>query len=306
MSFHANNSALGIVGVLIAAFLWGTTGTAASFAPNVSPAAIGSVAMGIGGLLQAAIAYRAIEKSRARLLEQWRLLIFGALAVAIYPLAFYASMRFAGVTIGTVITIGSAPLLSALIENRMDGLRLSKRWISGAALGLAGMLLICFAKAKGHGEVDPSSLGILGVLLGLVAGFTYALYSWTAWRMMQTGISSQAAMGSTFGIGGILLMPVLLITGAPLLESVENFAVGAYMATVPMFIGYVCFGYGLARIPASTATTITLIEPAVAAMLAVFIVGERLAVMGWIGVILVIGCLFVITLPIKTTKTFAT
>ena len=44
----------GIVFVLVAALLWGTTGTAAAMAPGVGPLAIGAAAMGVGGLLQAA------------------------------------------------------------------------------------------------------------------------------------------------------------------------------------------------------------------------------------------------------------
>ena len=169
-------------------------------------------------------------------------------AVAIYPLAFYASMRLAGVTVGTVISIGSAPLLSALIEYRLDGLRLTKQWASGALIGLIGMALLCPAKSGGHGEADHA---IVGMLLGLLAGFTYALYSRSARRLMQQKIAPRAAMGATFGAGGILLMPVLLFTGAPLLTAWNNAAVGIYMALVPMFIGYLCYGYGLARIPAS-------------------------------------------------------
>lgn len=43
----------GFIAVLIASILWGTTGTAASYAPNLSPLAIGAIAMGGGGLLQA-------------------------------------------------------------------------------------------------------------------------------------------------------------------------------------------------------------------------------------------------------------
>ena len=43
---------LGIVAVLGAAALWGTTGTVATFAPEVGPLAIGAAALGIGGLLQ--------------------------------------------------------------------------------------------------------------------------------------------------------------------------------------------------------------------------------------------------------------
>ncbi|MFJ5899531.1 EamA family transporter [Streptomyces sp. NPDC093064] len=72
-----------------------------------------------------------------------------------------------------------------------------------------------------------------------------------------------------------------LATGAPLLSSWSDTAVGAYMALVPMFIGYVLFGWGLAHVPASTATTLSLLEPAVAAVLAVLVVGERLPLLGW-------------------------
>ena len=117
---------------------------------------------------------------------------------------------------------------------------------------------------------------------------------------MQRGIASRAAMGAIFGLGGLALMPVLLATGAPFLASWNNAAVGLYMALVPMFLGYICFGYGLARVRASTATTITLLEPVVAAGLAALIVGERLPVLGWIGVALIFACLLCITLPVRT------
>ncbi|WP_210532444.1 EamA family transporter, partial [Pantoea ananatis] len=106
----------GMACVLIAAVLWGTTGTAATYAPGLSPLAVGAVAMGIGGLLQGLIAAATIIRQRALITRNWHFLLTGAVAVAVYPLAFYASMRYAGVTVGTVITIGSAPILSALIE----------------------------------------------------------------------------------------------------------------------------------------------------------------------------------------------
>ncbi|MGA9609212.1 MAG: EamA family transporter [Rouxiella badensis] len=292
----------GITAVLIAAILWGTTGTAATFAPQVSSVAIGSVAMGVGGLLQALIALRSLLRFRHALGQQWRLLIVGALAVAVYPLAFYASMRMAGVTVGTLVSIGSAPLLSALIEYCLEGQRLSLRWMAGASLGIVGMLLLCLAKNTGHGATSEM---LPGILTGLIAGLTYALYSWAARQLMQRGVPSKTAMGATFGVGGILLMPVLFATGAPLLASWNNAAVGAYMALVPMFIGYLCFGFGLARIPASMATTLTLLEPVVAAVLAVIIVGERLTPQGWLGIALVGICLVLITAPAKRNSTLS-
>lgn len=297
----------GVVAILFSAVVWGTTGTAATFAPDVSAAAIGAAAMGVGGIAQALLAARGIVRSRVALWDQRLLLLLGALAVAIYPLAFYGSMRLAGVTIGTVITIGSAPLFSALIEYRLDQTRLTARWAFGALVGLIGMALICTAESASHGKiVGGESIGgvsvPLGAILGLIGGLTYALYSWSARKMMLQGTRSSVAMGATFGLGGLLLMPVLVVSGGPFLASWTNAAVGIYMAAVPMFLGYVSFGYGLARVQASMATVLTLLEPVVAAVLAVLIVGERLPTLGWVGVALVIGCLAIITIPVSLGK----
>jgi DME family drug/metabolite transporter len=284
--------------VLAASVLWGTTGTAATLAPGVGPLAIGAAAMGLGGLLRALIATRPLTRERAVLLAQRRLVLLGGLAVAVYPLAFYTSMRLAGVAVGTVVSIGSGPLASALAERILDKNRLTARWLAGAALGLAGMVLLCLAEAAGpHPGHASSGATLLGVALGLVAGTTYALYTWTAHRLIGRGVSTRATMGAVFGLGGLLLLPVLLATGAPLVASWPSAAVGAYMALVPMFTGYLLFGWALAHVPATTATTLTLLEPAVATLLAVTIVGEHLPAGGWAGLALIAGCLAVLTAP---------
>lgn len=293
-------SAWGALFVLAASVLWGTTGTAATFAPDVSPLAIGAVAMGVGGLLQAAFAAKSIIAFSASLRTQWPTVALGSLAVATYPLAFYSSMHLAGVAVGTVVSIGSAPLASAVIERIVDKRRFTGRWVAGAVLGLAGAVLLCLAEA---GQADPASAADpgwsapAGIGLGLVAGLTYALYSWAAHRLINTGVPSRAVMGAVFGLGGLLLMPVLAITGSPLVASWQNALVGTYMALVPMFAGYVLFGWGLARVRASMATTISLAETVVAAVLAVVVVGERLPALAWVGAALVVGSLFVLTLP---------
>jgi DME family drug/metabolite transporter len=293
----------GALFVLAASVLWGTTGTAATFAPDVSPLAIGAVAMGVGGMLQAAIAARSITALAASLRSQWPMVAVGSFAVAAYPLAFYSSMHLAGVAVGTVVSIGSAPLASAVIERIVDKRRFTGRWAVGAVLGVSGAVLLCFA-GGGHG--NPATQAgwstPAGIGLGLIAGLTYALYSWAAHRLINTGVPSTTVMGAVFGVGGLLLMPVLAVTGAPLVASWQNLAVGVYMALVPMFAGYVLFGLGLARVRASTATTISLAETVVAAILAVVVVGERLPALSWAGAALVTGSLFVLTLPGRTKR----
>ncbi|HEV7305993.1 DMT family transporter [Ensifer sp.] len=300
MTSQPSASFVGIACVLIASALWGTTGTTATLASGVGPLGIGAVAMGLGGLLLALTALRSILKSRHRIAGQWPMLVLGSLSVAIYPLAFYSSMHLAGVAIGTVISIGSAPLAASLIERFFDGQKLTTRWILGAAAGLAGAALLTFSESAGHGGADAQDARavLYGILLGLLSGLLYALYSWVARRLMQAGIPPRAAMGSIFGIGGMALLPVLAATGAPLLASWTNIAVGVYMALVPVLVAYVLFAYGLARVSATMATTLSLLEPVIAAVLAVVVVGERLPVAGWVGVGLIVGSLFILTVPI--------
>lgn len=287
--------------VLAASVLWGTTGTAATFAPAVSPLAIGAVAMGVGGLLQALYAAHPISAQWRLLVKRWPLLSLGALAVAVYPLAFYTSMHIAGVAVGTVVSIGSAPVAAAVIERLVDQKPLTRRWMVGALIAVGGAVLLSFAghrpEGGGAGPAAESWAGTswasaAGIALGLVAGTTYALYSWAAHRLIGGGVSSRATMGTVFGVGGVLLMPVLFFTGRPLLETWTNFTVGAYMALVPMFAGYVLFGWGLARVRASTATGLSLVETVVAAVLAVLVVGERLPAAAWIGAATVLAGLF--------------
>lgn len=287
----------GVIAITVTSLLWGTTGTAATFAPTAGPLAIGAAALGIGGLLQAVIAIRSLRSSRRQLARHRRLVAFGGISVCIYPLAFYSSMHLAGVAIGTVVSLASAPLASGILERIIEGRRLSTRWIIAAVTGVIGAAMLCLSRV--NNPVASVSSSIWGIGLGLIAGFTYASYSWASRRLMGAGVPRDASMGAIFGLGGLLLMPVLLVTGQPLVTSRQAFLVACYMAIVPMFIGYLLFGFGLSRVPASTATTITLLEPAVAAVLAVLVVGERLAAMGWCGLGLIAIALVILVWPGK-------
>ncbi|MCX8580166.1 EamA family transporter [Gilliamella sp. B3482] len=280
----------GILAIISASLLWGTTGTAATFSPSLSPLFIGAFAMGIGGILQCGLAISNIIQARSLLRLHYPLLVVGAIAVAIYPLAFYSSMRLSGVSIGTAVSIGSAPILSAIIEYLSRDFQFTRQWAIGALLGIIGMIMLSFS----DNETFQNNHVSWGVLLGLVAGFTYALYSWSARQLMLKEISNKAAMGATFGCGGLLLIPVMVITGSNFLTSWNNIMVGFYMAFIPMFLGYLFYGYGLSRVSASIAITITLLEPVVSTILAISIVGETLSLINWIGMLLIFVCLVMV------------
>lgn len=294
MKINSMQKNIGVVAVFVSAILWGTTGTAATFVPDLSPLAIGAFAMGVGGILQCLVAIKSIAHQYKLLINNWSYLLIGGLAVTVYPLAFYSSMKMSGVAIGTVITIGSAPLISALLEYYFDNQKLTYKWLYGSIVGVIGMVLLSFTDSS-IDNINSNSQITIGIVLGIIAGLTYSIYSWSAHHLMAKGASSFATMGAIFGVGGLFLTPVLIMTGAPLLHSWVNASVGVYMALIPMFIGYVFYGIGLSRIKASTATAITLIEPVIAALLAIILVGEKLLIINWIGIGLVILCLVIIS-----------
>ncbi|MFD5316687.1 DMT family transporter [Streptomyces sp. NPDC127098] len=282
--------------VLGASALWGTTGTVASLAPaGASPLAVGAATMGFGGLLTLAIAARrtlAVLRGGRAVLPY---ALFGALGVVVYPLAFYTSMAWAGVAVGTVVSLGSAPMFAALLERLLDGARLTRRWLvatTAAAVGCVALVL------TGDGTAEATTGGDrlqAGVALGLLAGAGYAAYTYCAARIIGRGHSSRGAMGALFGLATLVLLPVFAVTGSELAGSAGGLAVIAYLALIPMCLAYVLFGAGLARVTVSAATTLSLFEPVVAAVLGVAVVGERLGVTAWAGVGLVVAGLFVLT-----------
>lgn len=280
--------------VLAAAALWGTTGTAAGFAPaGVSPLSTGAATMGVGGLLTSLFAGRPAVRVLAATapVRVWALL--GGGAVAVYPLAFYSSMDRAGVAAGTVVTIGCSPLFAALLERLLAGVRLTARWLAATVSAASGCALLTLASDGAEAGHDVPG----GVALALLAGASYAVFTCYGAQIIRAGHSSRAAMGSMFGLGALVLLPVLAATGGPLLSAPRGVLVAAYLAVVPMYVAYVLFGAGLARVPAGTATTLSLFEPVVAVVLGVAVVGERPGGWAWTGTGLVLLGLFFLTVP---------
>lgn len=273
--------------LVVSSVLWGTTGTAASFFPDaVNPLAVGASTMTFGGaLLFIASRRAALGVMRDRPVRGW--LIAAALGMVAYPLSFYASMDLAGVAIGNVVSLGSGPLFAALLEWRVSGSRLTRRWMLSAGIAITGMALLV---AGGHGDDSPVDAASIpaGVALGLVAGAGYALFTFASGLVIRRGHSGRGTMGAAFGLAAVPLAVVLLFVGAPLVASPASIGIALYLAIGPMFLAYLFFAVGVRALASSTVTVVTLLEPLVATILAVLIVGERLEPVAWAGLALIL------------------
>ncbi|AFR08548.1 DMT family transporter [Nocardiopsis alba] len=295
-----NHRVGGPLPILGAAVLWGTTGTAASFAPeNAHAAAIGSAGLVLGGLLlfltgrgSTALLRHSNRRTRGALL-------LGSIAVAGYPLSFYPAVAHAGVAVGTVITLGCAPVFAGLAAWVLERVRPDLRW----TLATIAAVLGCAVLVLGPDLVGtPAPVHPLGVLLALVAGFSYALYTIIAQRLIRRGHPSGAVMGTMFAGGGLLVLPVVAATGAAWLATLDGALVALYLALFTVFLAYRLFGHGLRRTSATTATTLSLAEPAVAAVLGVALVGERLPPISWSGLVVLALGLAILKAPSRSKR----
>jgi len=277
----------GAIAVLAGAAAWGSTGTAAHFAPRgASSVSVGSARIALGGLVLLAIAVWTAEGRRAvaRLLAGSRRvrasLAVAAAAVSGYQLCFFTAVRMTGVAIGTVVAIGSAPVFTGLLSKLTGGPRLDRRWMLATAAAVAGCTVLV-----GGGRSAGASPG--GVLLALAAGFCYAIYAVAAARLISAGNQESTVMGLLFGGAAVLLAPVLATSSTGWLLTGRGLAVTVYLGLVTTVLGYLLYGRGLRTVSAPVAVTLGLAEPVVAAMLGLIVLGERLTPTALIGLILV-------------------
>ncbi|MDQ0757719.1 DME family drug/metabolite transporter [Streptomyces canus] len=278
--------------------LWGTTGTASSLAPAGAPAAaIGCAGLALGGILLflTSRGARALPAACTRP-ERW-LLVLGVLAVAGYPVTFYPAVARTGVAVTTVIALGSAPVFAGLLSWIIGQARPTARWTGATAAAVLGCtLLVLGPQLTGH----ASPMDLTGVALAACAGLSYAAYSLIGGRLITRGHPSNAVMGVLFGAAGLLVLPLVVFVDTHWLVTTRGATVAVYLALFTVYLAYRLFGHGLRHTPASVATSLTLAEPAVAAVLGVTVLDEHLSSASWYGLAVLALALVLLTVPVGT------
>jgi drug/metabolite transporter, DME family len=280
------------VHVLTAAVLFGTTGTAQALGPEIEPLAVGTARIAIGAALLVLVA---VVAGRFRLGgADRRLILMSGACVAAYQATFFAAVDDTGVAVGTVVAIGSAPVLTGLLARAFAGERLGRRWVGATALGCAGVCTLVLGGGSG-GEVS-----MLGVGLALLAGAGYAGYAVAGKKLMDQGATPEALMASVFSIGAVLLVPLLALVPTGELFTGQGLTLAIYLGALPTALAYLLFARGLERIGAGETATLTLAEPVTAAALGFAVLGERPGVAALAGAALVLGGLALLALRPRT------
>ena len=210
-----------------------------------------------------------------------------------YAFYFYA-LNLTSVTTA-VILLYTYPALVALFATLFLNERLD--WIKGLVLILT--FVGCFAVVQGY---NPAALklNLKGVMFGLGAGLTAAIYSLFGKKALQR-YNSWTTVCYAFGFGALFL----LVLRPPQVILSTNYPWQAWMAILslawfPTLLAYALFMASMKYIEASQASITATLEPVVASLLAYTFLGEIIEWPQLVGVGLVVAGIIVVQFSRQT------
>lgn len=274
-----------VLAVLAAAVLFGTTGTSQALGPDgTTPLSIGVMRLVVGGTVLAAIGFalarrRVAHRPNPRL--TWRpfvlMAITGICLAAYQPLFFLGTAR-GGVAVGTVIALGSAPVIAGVLEWFLTRRAPSATWIAATVLATMGVVILGVGGGAGGGGVDP--LGLLG---SVGAGASFAIFANAQRRLMDAGwdpFTVAGAMGAGSALVALIALPFVDVSWV---ASGNGVVLVLWLGVATIAVAYTLFTWGLERLTAATAATLTLAEPLTASLLGLVVLGEQLSLVAVLG-----------------------
>lgn len=270
--------------IVFAALCFSTTGTVQELGPkDASSLSVAAVRAAIGAVVLALVA-RFTRSGQQPTRRPRRELILAGLGMAIYAVAFFSAVRMTGIAVGTVIALGSAPLFAGIGSLVVWRERPRPRWLITTSIAVAGMALIALTG-------DQTQIDLLGVVAALTAGVGYALFALTSKAVMRGDPNTAAAMAKVFGIAAVLLSPILVLDDLSWAVSIGGIVAALWLGVVTVAIAYWAYSSGLRHLTPGDATSLTIVEPVAATLLAAVVLREQPGVVAWTGIIVVIVAL---------------
>ena len=227
------------------------------------------------------------------------LAIYG-LVLAIFNSLWTLSVALNGAAISTVLAYCSGGFTALLgwwfLKERLDFAKLVV-----VILSLGGCVLVSEAL-----DLRVWSTNFVGILTGILSGLLYAIYSLMGRSASQRNLNPWTTLLYTFGFAAFFLLIFNLIPGdfipgkaiQPgdlfwLGKSLAGWGILFLLAAGPTLAGFGTYNVSLSYLPSSVANLILSLEPALTALLAYFLFGERLNFIQVIGSLMIlIGIIF--------------
>ncbi len=212
------------------------------------------------------------------------LMVLTGACLALYQPLFFLGTAENGVAVGTVVALGSAPILAGLLEWALTRRVPSATWMLATGLATAGVILLGFGgEAAGSGSAGGTSL--IGLLGSVGAGASFAVIANAQRRLLDGGWDPFTVVGAMGASAAAIAAFGLPFVDLAWVATTSGMVMALWLGIGTISIAYVMFTWGLSGLTAATAATLTLGEPLTAAILGIVVLGERLSPLAIVGLI---------------------
>ena len=260
--------AIGAVLVAMTCISGGAT-IAKQLFPLVGPSGATTLRLGFAAVIMALV----FRPWRLSLKGNWRTLGIYGLCLAGMNLALYSALQF--IPLGIAIAIEFiGPLGVAIASSRKKA---DFVWIGLAATGLTMLLPIHSA---------ANALDYRGLILAALAGLFWACYIITGKRAGEQHGPAASAAGMI--VAAIVAAPIGIAQAGQDLLLPSVLVLGLVVAIVSSAIPYSLEMVALGKLPSNTFGTMMSAEPAIGALIGMFVLGEVLGIFQWAAIGLIV------------------
>ena len=282
----------GVLAISGGAVLWGTTGVVASAVHARAGLPFVSIAFYrtfIAATVLAAVRGPALVRFAATAGgRRLGVLAAAGASLAVSQALYFISVADAGVSLATLVCIGSAPIAvtcaSALVRRSQPSIGS----LATLACAIAGLVLITMSTNSASGA-HP----VTGIIAALGSGLAYAT-STVLGGQLASAAGPLTLTGATSIVSTLTLLPAALVAGAGVPVDEVSIAALLHLGVVTTALAYGLFFGGLRTASPEIAAALTLLEPLTATLLAVGLLGERLSGAGWFGAVAMLAAVGVL------------
>jgi DME family drug/metabolite transporter len=280
-----------------AAILWGTIGVATQAIYNIDSTTslfINLARMGIASLVLLIACWHVVGQAMFSIRRRdFLLMLLTGTLLAISQAAYFAAIRYAGVTITTLLTICIAPVVVTCLSVLLKLETLTRRIVIALLCALSGSVLLVGLPSPDLAAGTQHNL-LLGTLFSILAAVTYACMI-VGGRFLANGYHPLQVTTVIFGGGTLLLALVNLASGIVTVHTAQGWLLVLYLGLVPTAFAYWMFQKGLRSVSATAASIVSMLDPVVAALLAWVLFGETLSASGIAGTGLLLTSIFLLS-----------
>lgn len=238
------------------------------------------------------IIYVAVKDKSAFKVKPLELLLFAASGLGFFGTAsgYFFSMQATSVSTAVVLMY-TAPVLVMIFSVLFLGEKLTP---------VKAVSVVCMVVGCGlvSGIIGGLKFDALGIAMGLLSGVSYAAYNIFTKISMRRGANPMSATLYCFMFSAIVAffacepqeIPALVLQNVgvtiPLL-----IALGVFTCVLP----YLLYTNALKILPAGTASAMSIVEPMAATVFSVVLFDEKLTAPSAVGIVLILGAVFMLS-----------